>query len=203
MRWRPRKKCDIAGRLVVDSRKITSDPIHLPEVIIIRSSARPGLESTYNAFLYAAVGEDKHGAPLTVLTALARQNVDPWDAAADLTKLPSETALRNLQSLLAALPGQTATIAEQAKVVSHLMALLPRGVSVFTEPQKAWCPLGSQDFSAFVKKVWLGTIYIALVCFTAQWLSGEEVSTAGQKTEAAQPLEAGPVDGAPSQSEAK
>jgi hypothetical protein len=56
---------------------------------MIRSSARPGLESTYNAFLSAAVGEDKRGAVLAVLTALARQNVGPGHAAAEVTKLPT------------------------------------------------------------------------------------------------------------------
>ena len=34
--------------------------------------------SEYNAFLFAAVGEEKVGQPLTVLTALTRLGFDPW-----------------------------------------------------------------------------------------------------------------------------
>ena len=34
--------------------------------------------SEYNAFLFAAVGEEKVGLPLTVLTALTRLGFDPW-----------------------------------------------------------------------------------------------------------------------------
>jgi hypothetical protein len=186
--------------LLPNSKAISSDPLQLCEAIIIRSSPQPLLESTYNAFLYTAVGEDKHGAPLTVLTALARQNVDPWDAAANLAKLPNDTATHNLQSLLAGLFGQTATTAEQSKVVSQLMALLPRDFTGSTQPQKAWHRLRSprpQEFSAFVKTVWLGSICITLMCLTAQWLS-VEFSTSGPQIESAHSLQAGPIDGAPS-----
>ena len=41
--------------------------------------------SEYNAFLFAAVGEEKVGLPLTVLTALTRLGFDPWQEAARLS----------------------------------------------------------------------------------------------------------------------
>jgi hypothetical protein len=44
--------------------------------------------SEYNAFLFAAVGEEKAGLPLTVLTALTRLGFDPWREAARLSDLP-------------------------------------------------------------------------------------------------------------------
>ena len=50
--------------------------------------------SEYNAFLFAAVGEEKVGLPLTVLTALTRLGFDPWREAARLSDLPRETAAR-------------------------------------------------------------------------------------------------------------
>jgi hypothetical protein len=40
--------------------------------------------SEYDAFLFAAVGEEKAGLPLTVLTALTRLGFDPWREAARL-----------------------------------------------------------------------------------------------------------------------
>ena len=50
--------------------------------------------SEYNAFLFAAVGQETVGPPLTVLTALTRLGFDPWREAARLSDLPRETAAR-------------------------------------------------------------------------------------------------------------
>jgi hypothetical protein len=44
--------------------------------------------SEYNPFLFAAVGEEKVGTQLTVLTALTRLGFDPWREAARLSNLP-------------------------------------------------------------------------------------------------------------------
>ena len=41
--------------------------------------------SEYNAFLFAAVGEEAVGLPLTVLTALSRLGIDPWVYGKHLT----------------------------------------------------------------------------------------------------------------------
>ena len=60
--------------------------------------------SEYNAFLFAAVGEEKVGLPLTVLTALTRLGFDPWREAARLSDLPRETAARAFAVTIAMLP---------------------------------------------------------------------------------------------------
>ena len=60
--------------------------------------------SEYNAFLFAAVGEEKVGLPLTVLTALTRLGFDPWREAARLSDLPRETAARAFAVTIAKLP---------------------------------------------------------------------------------------------------
>jgi hypothetical protein len=86
------------------------------------------LPSTYDDFLYAPVGETTNGALLTVLSVLARQNVDPWEEAADLSQMPQNTAARRLISMIMASPGQS-PIANQAAVADRLIALLPRRVA--------------------------------------------------------------------------
>ena len=48
------------------------------------------LSSEFNDFLFAPIAEDRHGMPLSVLSALARQNVDPWQEAANLASLPTK-----------------------------------------------------------------------------------------------------------------
>ena len=40
--------------------------------------------SEFDDFLHARIVEDGNGLPLTVLSALARLNMDPWDEAARL-----------------------------------------------------------------------------------------------------------------------
>jgi len=82
------------------------------------------LPSTYDDFLYAPVGESTNGALLTVLSVLARQNVDPWEAAADLSRLPPDTAAQRLTSMIAASSGRSSTV-DPAAVADRLIALLP------------------------------------------------------------------------------
>ena len=49
------------------------------------TTARLGRE--FDKFLYASVGNDNDGMPLTVLSALARMDVDPWEEAVSYTHL--------------------------------------------------------------------------------------------------------------------
>jgi hypothetical protein len=59
--------------------------------------------------MYAAVGDDDNGMSLTVLSALARQNVDSWEQAAALSRLPAESAHTKPVALLEALDRPAAT----------------------------------------------------------------------------------------------
>jgi hypothetical protein len=91
---------------------------------MVRASALSTLPSTYDDFLYALVGESTNGALLTVLSVLARQNLDPWREAADLSRMPHEIAALRLISMITVSPGQSST-ANQAAVADRLIALLP------------------------------------------------------------------------------
>jgi hypothetical protein len=66
------------------------------------------LSTDYDDFLFAPVADDAAGMPLTVLTTLARLNLDPWEEAASLVRLPRGSATERLASLLA-IPAATAT----------------------------------------------------------------------------------------------
>ena len=69
-----------------------------------RSSVDLHLAPEFEDFLFAPVGEDEHGMLLSVLSALARLNIDPWREAAKLAGMPVKTATERLASLIAALP---------------------------------------------------------------------------------------------------
>jgi hypothetical protein len=88
------------------------------------TTARLGRE--YDRFLYASVGDDNNGMPLTVLSALARVDVDPWEEASKLTRLPPESAATQLASLLGALRHTPVMDLDSARLAAPLIALLPR-----------------------------------------------------------------------------
>jgi hypothetical protein len=87
--------------------------------------AATALAPDFDDFLFAPIGEDKNGMMLSVISALARLDVDPWEEAAKLAQLPETTAARRLASLIAALPGRPVTNLDPGTIVPRLIALLP------------------------------------------------------------------------------
>jgi hypothetical protein len=79
--------------------------------------------SPYNAFLFAAVDEEKIGRPLTVLTALTRLGFDPWREAARLTDLPRETAARVFAVTIAMLPEGDWKASESEAIAARLVGV--------------------------------------------------------------------------------
>lgn len=67
--------------------------------------------------------------PLSVLSVLARLDVDPWEEAANLTRLPAETATQRLASLIAALPDWPSAHLDPGTIAARLIALLPSRAS--------------------------------------------------------------------------
>lgn len=84
------------------------------------------LQSEFNDFLFAPLGDQDDGhRALTVLSALTREGIDPWEQAAKLRQLPRELAARNLASILSALPDWTRPESEAQLAADRLIALLP------------------------------------------------------------------------------
>jgi hypothetical protein len=79
-----------------------------------------------DAFLFAAVGEEINGMPLSVLSALARLGLDPRDEAARLSHLANEPAADQLAGTIARLPGGRWTSPEMQSIAAGLVELLPR-----------------------------------------------------------------------------
>ncbi len=87
------------------------------------------LDSNFDRFLFAPVSEDHDGMLLSVNSALARLNLDPWDEAAELVRLPKEVATRRLATLIATLPNSPSTQYDSETMAQRLIALLPRQVA--------------------------------------------------------------------------
>ena len=84
-----------------------------------------GHKSQFDSFLFAPVGEEGNGMLLSVLSALARLDVDPWQEATTLTKMPAQDATVRLASLLSSLPSDAAAVVAPSTVI-RLISLLPR-----------------------------------------------------------------------------
>lgn len=88
----------------------------------VMPNTRIGCE--FDKFLHATIGDDD-GMPLTVLSALARLNVDPWEEAAKLTRLTEQCAVVQLAALLGALRHGPLLCPDPAGIAAPLIALLP------------------------------------------------------------------------------
>jgi hypothetical protein len=95
-------------------------------IIVTPATSVSFFRPEFDDFLYAPIGADEGEMPLSVLSALARLDVDPWQEAAELSELPKGTATQRLASLIARLPGGRWTLADSRAIADRLIELLPR-----------------------------------------------------------------------------
>jgi hypothetical protein len=140
------------------------------------SLPKPGCE--FDAFLFAPVGDDKSGMLLSVLSALARLDVDPWQEAADLARLPGGAATERLTSLIAALPDQLASQPDPETIAARLIALLP-GRTGSNVPSRDVTNGGGRatNVQAVVRVVVFNLILVAFM-LGSQWLATSHTSFA-------------------------
>lgn len=84
------------------------------------------LHSELNDFLFAQIGEEESGAPLSVLSALTRLGADPWAEGARLSDLPRDVAARSLVLMIAMFPKEKRSASDVSKMAERLAALLPQ-----------------------------------------------------------------------------
>ena len=89
------------------------------------SARLSNLPASYNDFLFATVCDDANGMRLSVLSALARMNVDPWEEATRLAAMPRAIAERTLASIFDLASGRSWNPPEAAATAARLVRLLP------------------------------------------------------------------------------
>ena len=92
------------------------------------------LPAELGSFLFAELETGPGRTPLTILSALARLGLDPWDEAGRLAGLPHQEAASELARSLAALPG--APLLDAGVSAIELAALLP-GRAAASQPSLA------------------------------------------------------------------
>jgi len=89
-------------------------------------------DPSFDPFLFATIGEERNGMMLSVLSSLARLDLDPLREAANLSGLPAPAATERLTSLLSSLPNsQLETPAPAA--ITRLVGLLPKAARYETQ----------------------------------------------------------------------
>jgi hypothetical protein len=147
--------------------------------------------SEFDAFLFAPIGEEKNGMLLSVLSALARLDLDPWREAAELARLPQQTARQRLTFLIGALPNQPPTGPEPETISARLIALLPRGASPSVASSEKLPGAGAAQNSRALIYVVLVNLLIMACMIGSQWAASRAHPPA--KIDSAQASSASPV----------
>jgi hypothetical protein len=132
----------------------------------------------YDEFLYAQLGEEANGMQLSVLSALARQNVDPWEIAQRLTLLPREPAIQFLTPLLARTP---AGLAGAKGTAAHLIAMLPSQHISAANAGMFKIGLNSAEPDAAINKMWLIVAFVLYMLFSQLLFAGLSPGTIAGK----------------------
>jgi hypothetical protein len=101
-------------------------------------SFRP-LRPDLDKFLFAEVGNGTAGMPLSVISALTRLGLDPWEEAGRLSSLHNGEAAEQLARLIAEVPGASRRLGEAREIADGLVLLLPKYDTSSTSPQVQIC----------------------------------------------------------------
>jgi hypothetical protein len=128
------------------------------------------LGSEFDDFLLAPIGDDNNGMLQRVLSALARPDVDPWEEAAALARLPGDVATRKLASLIAALPAGPSARPDSATIAARLIPLLPRRVDSEVRSRPTLPSVGPVTRSPILTYLILNSIFM-LFMLAYGWLA--------------------------------
>jgi hypothetical protein len=125
--------CDLLQRSVIyhgSGKAITKG-----DAIVSNRPSVSSLSSRYDHFLFSPICKEANGMQLSVLSALARMDVDPWEEASRLAAMPKAVAERTLASILDRVLGKNSNPSKTEAVATRLVQLLPqRGDGVTIAP---------------------------------------------------------------------
>ena len=112
---------------------------------------------------------------LSVLSALARLDIDPWQEAAKLSELPGGAATQRLASLIAALSDESSAYPDPPTVAARLVALLPRPANPIIPSRVTLFGAGAVTHPQAVRYVYVIFMVFAL---GAQWIAANRLPAA-------------------------
>jgi len=121
----------------------------------------------FDAFLFASVGEEVDGVPLSVLSALSRLDLDPRDEAARLAHLTKEAAAEQLARMIARLSERRWSVAEGRRIAGGLIERLPMASAAGKAGRAAAGARPTTGFAASSYLIYLALVLAILVGFIA------------------------------------
>jgi len=140
-------------------------------------------DSSFDAFLQAAVAEGGNGLPVSVLSLFARLDRDPWSEAAELDRLAPKLASERLIELIGMMPQALLTGPEASSVATHLIGLLPHGRS--SPKSRSAVPGGGPAAAPLRRIVLLNIILISIFLVVRYTISGLSHQSVGSEPPAA------------------
>jgi hypothetical protein len=138
----------------------------------LRGSFRP-LRPDLDRFLFAAVGEEIDGIPLSVISALTRLGLDPWQEAGRLSSLNNREAVEQLARLIAELPGLFRPLDEAREIADRLIQLLPgHDTDRRSTPQVQIRPSYLRPALPRRSQLWVACLVLAAAVLVSAFLHG-------------------------------
>ena len=104
---------------------------------MIHAAMSPDIGREFDPFLFASIGEDRRGQLLSVISVLARSDLDPWLEAVGLARMSRAKATARLCGLIAALPDGPPSGRPVDAIAGELVALLPQTDKFARSPKAA------------------------------------------------------------------
>lgn len=94
------------------------------------------LPSELSGLVFAAMGKEVNGGPLTVLSALTRLDIDPWAEGARLSRIPKQAAVPALAILIALFPDDHRSTSKAHEIAPWPHAVCWRGKNELHTPPR-------------------------------------------------------------------
>jgi hypothetical protein len=137
----------------------------------LRRPFRP-LRPDLDGFLFATVGDEIDGIPLSVISALTRVGVDPWQEAGRLSSLSNLEAVEQLARLIAELPGLPRPLDEAREIADRLIQLLPRHDTDRRSTQVQIRPCYLRPALSRTSQLWIVCLVLAAAILVSAFLHG-------------------------------
>jgi hypothetical protein len=132
--------------------------------VMTHAALAPLIGPEFDQFLGASIGEDRNGTGLSVLSALARLDVDPWQEAASLARMSGEAATGRLTALIDALPYEPTSAVPSKAIAADLVALLPKTKKVnVSSPDNVLAVVGARQAQIRIALCALAVLIAAVV----------------------------------------
>ena len=109
---------------------------------------------------------------MSVVSALTRLGLDPWQEAGRLSSLSNREAIEQLARLIAELPGLCRPLGEAREIADRLIQLLPRHDTDSRYPASPNSPVYLRPALSRTSQLWVACLVLAAAVLASAFLHG-------------------------------